>query len=310
MQNFWDPAGEQVNVQTFERQRAKLIQKLAQLQADPVKLRRTRRLLLFGALSLSALFLFFMYKDHFFNFQFFIYPFIPIGIYSIHIKRLQEDLIGCLVALTHQWIYSPDESTTHWKALAAKFPSLFNKGNWLSQHVENEFWGKVEIDGTTYDFWKAPFVYQVGSGKHSRTVTEDAIAFRLPRAVHGNLLLMPEGLHLFGEGKDDVKTESIEFNNTFVISCPNIDETKKINIIRALSPAVQEKLLDLNKKRGRYSLALNEDNIVFCFQNYISSMRYTNFFTKVEIDPRDTEALQQDFRTLVGVAGDILRYMD
>ena len=316
-QAFWDPVGEAVTVKTFVKQNELLQERLKSIQQNPYKLKRNRSLLWLLACVGEALVLFLLYL-YFSNSLgsrryermsgVVILPFLPVFAYIAYIKKLQNDLVCSLFAQTHGWVYNPDPSQAHWKLLAASFPAIFNKGH--SQYVEDEFWGSIEVEGVVYNFWKAPFVFTEGGGKHSHTYTRDAIAFRLPRKFDASLILTPEGFHLFGDGKDDVKTESVAFNHTFTISCPGMNESKRQDIVRALSPAVQTRLLDLHTKRGNFSLELQRDMIVFSFERYKSPLYHTDFFRKVEIDPRDTDVLQNDLRDILSVTSDMLRYMD
>jgi hypothetical protein len=305
MQTFWDPVGTTVTDSTFSEQIGELKNKLATYQANPEKLMHTLLLLGGSGVVLFGALLYFGY-----DIRFLIFPFMPVVFYVFYIKTIQTDLALYLFAQNRKWAFNPSMSPDHWQLFAREFPIIFGKGNYGSQFLENEFWGKMEVEGSNFDFWKGVFQYTTGSGKHKVSHRFDAMAFHLPRPVKADLVLSPEGFHILGEGHDDIKTESVEFNKKFEISCPGMDASKQQEIVKALSPAVQTKLLDLTRVRGSYYLALKNNALVMCFSNYKNPVSNTNFFKKVEIDQRDIEAIQEDFRTILSAVGDLLRYMD
>lgn len=310
-QSFWDPVGPTVTPATFRQAIEKLDKKLQSLREHPRRMLWIMRgLWIFGivaTLLLLAAPLVFDTQHWNVDGRIIIFFFAPALGYRAYIKKLQTDMVCHLFADQHGWVYNPDDSHVHWSALASAFPQIFRKGTG-GQAVTDEFWGNVQIEGSSYAFWQAVFQFTVRQGKSSTTYHQEAIAFRLPRKIAATLVLTPEHFSFFG--KDDLKVESSDFNKTFNISCPGMDGAKQQEVVRALSPAVQTGLLDLRKGRGAFSLWLQNEAIVFCFVKARPAATHTNFFKSVSIDPRDEDELNAHVKQLLTITGELLKYLD
>ena len=117
-----------------------------------------------------------------------------------------------------------------------------------------------------------------------------------------------------GIGKD-VNVESEAFNQAFkVFRNGEPSQEDLIQIFVKLSPAVQEQLVELAKANPKSSIYFAGDMFRFVrngllfptkcnlFKGMPNVKMHTNFFKKVELDPKDKEYLEERFETLLSIA--------
>ena len=119
--------------------------------------------------------------------------------------------------------------------------------------------------------------------------------------------------------KRKISTESIDFNKKFYIEVDGKNTSDKIiSIIQKLSPAVQEKLLQLADQFPRCTIYFEKDVFFFLRTGFLFSdpkkpnkvKMKTDFFKKVDIHPDDEKFLEEKMSTLLEIANEIPKYLD
>lgn len=343
----WDPADMAITQTTFKVENEKIQKQYEQYQREPYKIRKNNRLFIAlgvagtaGILSIAVI-----SPDFFWAFMFgsgdddgafaiLALPWAPWAWYQYKIKKLQRDLVKKIIADKNHWIYNPEENTSRWHAIAKKYPKIFLKGN-NSQELEDEFWGKFHTASQSRDFYSGIFHYATtkGSGKNRSTKHkyQTVFAIRLEKVLKNSLLLLPEKKsdrfwRKIGIGSD-VNLESEAFNHAFkVFKNGEPSQQDLIQIFVKLSPAVQEQLVDLATTNPNSSIYFAGDTFLFVREGLLFPTKkgmaliahkgapnvkmHTNFFRKVEIDPKDEEYLQERFDVLLSIASNVAKYLD
>jgi len=336
-----DTSNQIITKKSFRIKNSEIQKKYEFYKKHPKNLNRKWWLLfILGIAGTSALFVW-LYLDpkSFWNFMIshgdddhggwgaFIIPWLPLLAFITYIKKLQKDLIKKIIAEKHHWIYNPEESRYHWEQLQQSFPKIFNRGN-KKQYLEDEFWGKFETQIQKRDFYSGIFHYEVvtGSGKHKKTMrfNQTIFAIKLNKILNSTLMLTPVKKGILGFiinffKRRTILTESIDFNKEFYIEIDGKNTNDKIiSIIRKLSPAVQENLLQLAEQFPNCTIYFAKDVFFFLRSGFLFSdskkpnkiKMKTNFFKKVDIHPDDEKFLEEKISTLLEIANEIPQYLD
>lgn len=314
---MWDPAGEKIIAEQFTAELQSLKQKLQQYQANPKIIQKKRKFFLrvgfiFLIIACSVIvFLSIILKDpEILKISYIgLLGFGPLLIQYKEVRDLERDLLNILIAEKQGWLYDPHIDYQRAKSLAKKLPKAFKIGNSGTQHLENQFWGHAQFKGESVQFWSGIFSFTMGSGKSKQSYRHEVIAFHMPRHISHTILIKPQSSgSLF---KKDIQTEWHEFNKTFFIECWTKDGRGEKEAIQTLSPAVQERIMDLKKKRGNFIMVIEDDVCAVRFlRKRVHPMQKTNFFKSVELDPRDLEEFLQEINELVELNGEVLRFLD
>ncbi len=343
---IWDPAGEVITQTTFKVGNDKVQKKFEEYKQNPYRIRRNYFMFWgvgFAGTGITMSLLFFN-PDLFWNimlgsgdddsggFGILTLPWLPLAWYVYHVKKLQRDLVKKIIADKNHWVYNPDENYSRWQTMAKKFPKIFLKGN-NSQRVEDEFWGKFHTASQTRDFYSGIFHYAktTGSGKNRKTkhTYQTVFAIRLEKVLKNSLLLVSEKKsdrfwRSLGVGSD-INLESEAFNQAFkVFKNGKLSQQDLIQIFVKLSPAVQEQLVELATENPGSSIYFAGDIFLFirdgllfpskksliAFKGLPSAKMHTNFFKKVELNPKDEAYLQERFDTLLSIASNTAKYLD
>ncbi len=311
MQKYWDPIDGELseNSALFKQlSGSDLDEKFERLLKHPSKPKWYLGLLLFLGI-LSSLLLYYEYRDYGFgDIRILMILFLPSFIYYGYIKELEKKLVELLIAKENNWLYNPEKDKQKWLGLRLLHPEVFNKGN-RGQSILRQFWGTIASDNTV--FWKSRFEYIVGSGKSSHKITETVYAFKLPKTVAENFLLVPQNLLNRLEASINLKitTESNDFNKLFHIEYRGKTNEVGDEIFQVLSPDVQEKLIDFRNSCGNFSLLFKGDVMFVIFEKDIK-LKYTNFLKKVALDERDMKELTQLILSTVELGGAVSSYLD
>lgn len=306
---YWDPAyGEltEEEVAQCSRMRTEFGKKFEYYRNNPDKIRRNLALcflltafILLWACALTRGTL------SFDTIQLYLLTFIPPILYYFSVKRLEKQLTKALLAEKEGWLYDPNGSTMRWEVMKTAFADIFHKGD-HGQTVYDQFWGRFRDQAP---FWAAKFQYTIGYGKNSRTYTEAVYAFRLPDPAAHSLVLRPQNFLRKLENKLEMglTTESNDFNGLFHIDFEGKPAEVGTEVFQVLSPDAQEKLIEMRKGIGEYTLLFQGDVMVISFMNRENSFaHYTNFFDKVELDQRDVEYMSAKMDSIMGLADAIL----
>ena len=317
----WTPTGKKIYAEDFEKGHNKLEKVFKKYTQKPGLPRRNLFLFLLPVIFATIYFGIFPESAQNIlssseNIQDVLVIFAPAMIYWWRVRSIQRDLIKSLIAKKNNWIYNPEKNPIHWAQFKGKFPEIFKKGT-DGQNMQDEFWGKFKGKKQAVDFYSGLFQYTVttGSGKNrsSKTYTKTIFSIKLNKKLKSNFRLEPESfgskiLNFFS--RKEIETESSEFNKTFAFYYNGKKSQKALEIIKTLSPAVQLKLLNLKETEGNFTILFKEQLVLFVFKGKLLKKMKTNFFKKVELDPRDQKTIENRINNILDISTDMMQYLD
>lgn len=316
---IWDPFVGSIGKESLQHKGKKIQKKLDKYLENPgLPIRNLLLCSLPGILTLGSLVIGFSFffdllsiPPHLYIFLVFL-SFTPVFFYYGYIHNLERDLVKLLVARKKQWAYNPDESAARWTLSLKKFPRFFTRGN-QGQNLQDEFWGTFE----EIDFYQSIFRYQrrTGHGKRRRVKTyhKTVFAIKLPKNIRNEFQLEPAPLTSWSPFKrktQTLSTESHEFNQYYKVTYNGQSGHEAINIIRTLSPALLEKLINLKKSQGETDIYFKGESVIFMFSGRLLPKMKTNFFKKVELDDRDQEFIEKRLENIFKISQEMLKYLD
>lgn len=316
---FWDPTNN-LNLGKVKQNSIDIFSKYEKLKEDPKIISRQKRNgIIIGitgtiiSISIATL----VQKNIFQTIIFgTIISWIYYGTLSSYYKNLAVDLIKAQIAKDNHWLYDPEHDRDKWYLLSNTFPEIFRKGN-KSQYVEDQFWGIFEKNSKQTNFNTGRFSYTIetGSGKNrsSTTYHKYYYIFSIPKELQSRFHLYPEHigskiLNFFT--KKEINTESIEFNKTFAFSYNGKKDEKALNIVKTLSPAIQEKLVRLSQDKKDLNILFAKNAILFCFDGYLLTKPETNFEKKLELDQKDKKVIDDQMNSLIEISTEMSRFLD
>ena len=221
--------------------------------------------------------------------------------------HIQEEVILSMLCKKHNWLYLPKEETGSPKVFAATFPDLFDYG--YDQNFDEQIWGTIQSQtGIERPFWYTKFTYVVQEGRSSKVKTEHVYIIQLQKPVEVEFTLAKAGI--FSKFEESIKTESVDFNNAYVIKASSSKGQDMNEIIKILNPSVQIRLVDFSHKyTGIKSLSFKLDLLIISFHESIWKTRYTNFFKSVSIDMRDEENFNKAFLDMIAIPEEMLHFI-
>lgn len=265
------------------------------------------------ALSLSLIF-FILVITYPFNgpaFLFIIYPIAIPLIYYFQIKASERQMANLLTAEEFGWLYAPKDTLDRWLALARIYPEFFENEPGEIEFIESErnnfYVGKPVISDEFWGYFNQMSFWSVcleNALKGDNAYTKRIYVFHLPRKVAHTFLLKPQQSDFTKQSS--LTTESNDFNRNFHIFYEGDAGLVGADILEMLVPDVQEKLFDFRKNVGPFSLLFKGDVVMVSFDVIDRRLRYTNFFSKVALDPRDVEIISQKMTAIISLADAIL----
>ncbi len=232
-------------------------------------------------------------------------------------KKLAIDIIKLQIAKTKNWIYDPKEDYQKWNKIKNIYPELFDKGN-KNRYLEDQFWGKTQFKNKEFYFHSGLFSYDVESRdskgrRHTTTYKKNFIALYTPKKINSRFYIYPENLfsqigNLFT--KKEIETESNEFNKSFAFSYNGSKVDNNMEIIRTLSPSVQEKLVELKNRKKSVSVLFSGNVVTFMFEGILFKKLHTNFRKSLEIDQKDIEFIDKELQDVVDISTEMMQYLD
>jgi hypothetical protein len=315
--NYWD-ATNNLNLNRIKTNSLDIFSKYEKLKQDPkIISKQKKKGLLIGIFgTISSLILTIIIGEPgiviFGLILFWAYYGAIIGYY----KNLAIDLVKAQIAKDNHWLYDPGHDNGKWRSLSQYFPEIFQKGN-KSQYVEDQFWGVFDKNNKQTHFNTGRFSYTVesGSGKNRRSTTyhKTYYIFSIPKNLKSRFFLYPENtFSKIGNffSKKEINTESIEFNKTFAFSYNGQKGDKALHIVKTLSPAIQERLINLAKEKRNLSILFAHNTISFCFDGYMLNKTKTNFEKKIELAPEDRKSVEGQIDFLVNISFEMSNYLD
>jgi len=318
--NYWDPTG-QLNLPEIMKNSVEINAQLLKLKENPTQIKKHKFwgiiVGIIGILACGSL----LYTGIFgneidFPLILICLSWVPyITIIAIY-KSLTIDLIKAQIAKENNWLYDPKYNPYKWSTLKNYFPEVFDKGN-KNQYVEDQFWGVTQNGLKTTYFTTGKFTYTIekGSGKHKSSTTfhKHYFAFPLEKELKSRFLLYPENgfskLKNFFT-KKEINTESIEFNKTFAFLYNGQKGDKAMDIVKTLSPVIQEKILKLKNEKGETTILFVQNTIIFLFEGIMLKNIMTNFDENVVIKQEDKDTFTNQLQTLIGISNEMMKYLD
>jgi len=321
--SIWDPTGVTPNLGVLSRQNANNQVIYDELKKNPghIKLKFYVILLLsfIAGGGIIASTIAFRLDEEAFMFGLVIMFSIP-GAYHMKWKKTGKDLIKSQIAKAKGWTYNPSQNAVLRFDYATLFKEIFRKGD-ESQVFEDIFWGRVKKGIKHHQFVAGNFeYYTVSRGskgrKHRTKHTENFFAIKLPQKIKTRFYIYPEGLfskigNFFT--KKELNTESNTFNKTFAFKYNGSKDEKAMEIVKVLSPRVQEELVRLNEsgKNKGVSVLFSSDTVIFSFKGALLGKMKTDFvFKSTELHPDDTRLIEERLDKLIDISTEIVKYLD
>ncbi len=320
----WDPVGKPMHHLLLSRKNEAIKKQFEDYEANPQKLKRNLFLLSIPALLTILVVVLFpkiieglaSMGDDGGGLGLLVLPFIPPFYYYRKVKNLQRDLVKYLIAKENKWIYNPGENYWHWSAFVARFPEFFRQGD-ERQNMQDEFWGKYKLEDQSIDFYAGIFEYTtVSLNRKGRTRRsqhyKNVFAIKLEKTLKSDFQLVPEHfgrklLNFFW--RQEIETESSEFNKTFSFIYNGKKDDKALEIVKTLSPAVQVQLINLSEKEKGLSVLLRGNVIIFMTNGRLIKRMKTNFFRSVALDPRDKETVENRIKEVLDISNELVKYL-
>lgn len=294
----WDPLGDAIHTKKYQHD---LLQTLARYQKMPY-------LPLLNLFLCCLLTIFFLFLCVYFSADgdFYLMSFAPPILYLWHVLLIQRKLILLMLSQKNNWQYDPEDDTNRPEMFKTIFPQIFDKGR--DQTFSQQIWGSVLHQNVMTSFWTTKFSYIVGSGRSRRTYNEYVFAFPLPKVLPASFILQKASR--FALGKNELETESHEFNKTLSILLPDNSPEVKQKILQVLSPSIQTRITDFAKTYQPYMIIFHHNLLVINIGKSIWKTRHTNLFFSPHISPKDIEQFTTDIITMAQLPSEMLAIMD
>jgi hypothetical protein len=311
---FWDPSNTPFDEAKAAEEDAKLEGIYQKYQTHPHRVNRIFTLLvaIFWPLAFLLGYLFLAVGA---SLQALILPIIflliPWG-YKGAVKATQDDLTLLFLTRAKGWRYLRGQNSTHWESLKGVFPEIFDKDG-HSQYVNEQIWGSVQGEHGAIPFWLGTFMYTVGYGKNSHTYTLYTYAVQLQKTLTADLVVEPQtGFNKFAQAftTKEIEMESMEFNKLFRITYKGQRSEVAPHIFETLNPAVMSNLIDMRNAGTPFSLVFRGSTLLISQATPFFTMKYTDFFKKPEVDPRDISGVEEQLQKILKYVGDISFHLD
>lgn len=314
--NYWDPTNF-IDFERINKNCIKILSKLFFLKRNPDKPKKqisiASLILIVGTVGVFLLNFNSSIKiDPDAWLMYLLFAIFPLTFILIDYQSLSKDIIKIQVAQSNNFLYDPYSDYKKWFDLSKLYPEIFQKGN-SSQHVEDQFWGSLTKNSIDHYFYSGIFTYTIRTqnGKNSSSTTYNTHFFsiKLNKKINTRFCLCRESI--FSRfSKKEINTESIEFNKRFSFLYDGKKSEKSLEIVKQLSPAVQEKIIELDKKTKGMNILFTQDCVIFLFTGFLLKRSKTNLFKSVEINEEDKNFISNKLDTLIDISSDISHYLD
>lgn len=221
-------------------------------------------------------------------------------------EGVKKDMTKLLIAEKNGWMFDPELSIARLNALQKKFPILRRGGG---KGIDDQYWGTTEINGKQIDFWMALHHYEVKQGKHTSAHVATLMAFRLPRPAEHPFYIR-EGVDGPFTFKKDIQLESVQFNDVFIVKYVGEDQTNVTDLLRILTPATQQRFVELAKKFDYFNASFSGDAVLFSLNSDLLTPFEVSVFDKFEVNPRDEQLMHERMAEMFNLAGEIIKFVD
>lgn len=324
---IWDPLNETITADKFSADNRDSHDLYDKYALNPGLLRRNMYLL--AILPIGTIIALFCYHDTIlpslrglFNKgngqMLLLLPFVPPYLYFKRIYGLQGDIVKFMVASANGWIYSPKQNMNRGQKTTINFSEVLDKGA-ENPTLQDESWGTFKNEQQTIPFWAGFYEYyktsnvKVNNSQKRKKFEYAVYAIKLNTKLRTSFWLKPDNVLKsfflqFRTKKIDV--ESAAFNRHFEVYYNGRKVDHQLEIVKALSPAVQVRLLELRSALGPYTMLFKSDMVFFMHDGELLKGMRTDFFKKVEIAEEDKFALEKRLKQIFAISGDIIPYLD
>ena len=238
---------------------------------------------------------------------------VPYFIFNIYLTSVSGPILKLEIARANNWLYNPKEDYRSYEELSENYGEIFGKV-FGKKSVKDQFWGTIMKGSKKHFFYTGTYYYsKFGGDKDKDFNTETFIGVRLNKTINSRFYLHPETTYdrignMFTN--KELNTESIEFNKHFAFSYNGEKSEEGLNIIQTLSPAVQQKLIDLKKMTGSIRILFSEDSVFFSFKEVIDDFYDFDLLEDIEIPKKSKEELENKIKTLIDISTDIAKYLN
>ncbi len=216
-----------------------------------------------------------------------------------------EDIIKLQIAKKNNWLYDPAEDPVYWEYLEKEIPSFFRKGLG-EQKTQNMFWGDINKKNKKYYFHGGEFKYNL-SNKNFKI--ENYIILYNEKKVETAFKLV-KSTPKNKASKKEIRTESNEFNKRFSFVYNGNKEEEELEIMKVLSPRVQEELIKLHDKNKDIIIIFQDNYIIISEEGPILKNIKTSFNNSHLIDKRDIDFLEEKLNSLSIISAELLKHLD
>ena len=240
------------------------------------------------------------------------------GRFSMFYGESLKDIKNYKVAKMNNWFYNPTRNLNRGRILQTYMPTLFPKGNFNETYLENEFWGKIPHEREDIYFHKGEYIYTtINPNRKNNSKQENKYLFmniKNPKPLKYNLTIKFKIKFLrVNQGEKEIKFESNKFNTRFsVLDNSNIQNSKMI-ITKAISPAIQDKLLDYVNRTNSFIDIRITPKITSIMYGMDARAEYeikTSFKNGGEITPEMLDKISKSHTEIVDIILGITQYLD
>lgn len=182
-----------------------------------------------------------------------------------YLTNLRKKLIKYKIAKKNEWLYSPVKNRSLYNKYAKQFPKAFHLDS-KGGYFESVFWGNNSKDNKGYDFVLGDFSYVIKKGRNQNKYTDHFFIMRLNTDISVDFFLETKTFsskvsNFFG--KQDIVTESLDFNKSFDFFYEKNGTKVKLDILSVLSPVVLEQIVHFNNKKKRSYFTFKNTRVFF-----------------------------------------------
>ncbi|CAN5188298.1 hypothetical protein BH09PAT2_BH09PAT2_05250 [soil metagenome] len=304
MNTFWDPIGDTIQDNSFDQQNQEVIRHVDEYKGNPRKIKKNLVIRTLFGIVITGIYIAFWGFNRLFIYVG-VLSFMPLILSIGEIRAAQQNFILFLMCQAQAWVYNPKHDQARYDRLKNVYPDIFACGH--SQEIEDQIWGSIQ-SSKLIDFWSGIFYYETGSGKSRRRYHHTLFAVKLFKQLPLEFTVFRKGLISFNNG--DYKMESEEFNKLFFIEVKNKGPDTEMLLFKILSPSVQVRLIQLAHEYTLAGINFKNETMIVDFEREVWIPKYTNFFKKVVVDPRDTNDFIELLKKMTAVPIDMLQFMD
>jgi hypothetical protein len=312
-QKFWDVLDGEITAKEFEKETTRIRASFEKFKKNPRKhINRGIFFCVIGVLVLigGMFYPFFvpvadlemLIRVVFFS----AFPFFAIGIISLTSgQAAKKQMTKLLFAEKNGWLFDAHDNRDRLNQLQTKFKTL-NKGT--DTGITEQYWGHTTINGKHFDFYTALHSYSIRTGKHEQNYTNTIMIFKLPQTIQNPFYVVESSAGIFSA--KDVELESVEFNKKYVVNFSKKNSGSPSEIMHIITPAVQNKFLELAKKFDYFTADFSGDAVLFSIGSDLLDTFEPDILGTFELNPAHEAEIKNNLKQLFDTAGEILKYID